>query len=75
MLRTQQRVCVAPIALLFGLLLLTSCGGGNGVQIKKGERSPPIKGASVQITAPTDSAVVDSAGVDVTIQAKNFQTG
>lgn len=65
----------SSLAIVFGLLLLTGCGGGNGVQIQKGERSPAIEGASAQVTAPDDSVVVDSAGVDVTIEAKNFETG
>lgn len=69
----------SPFALLFGLLLLVGCGGGgNGgddVQIEKGERSPAIEGAAARVTAPADSVVVDSAGVDVTIEAENFETG
>lgn len=34
-----------------------------------------MDGAAAYITAPTDSAVVDSASVDVTIKADNFETG
>ena len=69
----------SSFVLLFGLLLLVGCGngedGGDDVQIEKGERSSTIEGAAARITAPTDSAVVDSASVDVTIEAENFETG
>ncbi|MFB6272630.1 MAG: hypothetical protein ABEL51_07020 [Salinibacter sp.] len=60
---------------LLSLVLLAGCGGGDGVQIQKGERSPAINGAQARVTAPADSAVVDSASVDITIEAKNFETG
>lgn len=67
---------VPSFAVMLGLLLLAGCGGGEGsnVQIEKGERSPAIEGAAAQITAPEDSVVVDSAGVDVTVEAENFET-
>jgi hypothetical protein len=75
----------SSFVLLFGLLLLVGCGNGedggddvqteDDVQIEKGERSSTIEGAAARITAPTDSAVVDSASVDVTIEAENFETG
>jgi len=65
----------APIAVLLSLVLLTGCGGGDGVQIQKGERSPAIDGAKARVTAPVDSAVVDRASVDVTIEADDFETG
>ena len=66
---------------LVAVLVLAGCGGGGGdngngdVQIQVGERSPAIDGASAQITAPADGEVVDSAGVDVTIEADSFETG
>ena len=68
------------LAVLFSLLVLAGCGGGGedgggDVQIVKGERSTPIEGASARITAPADTAVVDSAGVDVTVEANSFETG
>lgn len=77
------RVRVLPstsLAVLFSLLVLAGCGGGGGdgggdVQIVKGERSTPIEGASARITAPADTAVVDSASVDVTVEADSFKTG
>ena len=75
----------SSFVLLFGLLLLVGCGNGedggddvqteDDVQIEKGERSSTIEGAAARITAPTDSAIVDSASVDVTIEAENFETG
>ena len=68
-----------PLVLACGvLLLLAGCGGGgggNGVQIQAGDRSPSIDGAMARVTAPADSAVVDTAGVDVTVAAENFETG
>jgi len=65
------------LAVLFGVLVLAGCGGGggNGVQIQQGDRSPAIDGASARVTALADSAVVDSASVDVTVEAENFETG
>ncbi len=66
------------LAVLVGLLVLAGCGGGGeegDVQIVEGERSTPIDGASARITTPADSAVVDSASVDVTIEADSFETG
>ncbi|WP_240333397.1 hypothetical protein [Salinibacter ruber] len=75
----QSRSLVPPLAFVCGaLLLLAGCGGGgggNGVQIQAGDRSPSIDGAMARATAPADSAVVDSAGVDVTIEAENFEAG
>ena len=69
----------SSFALLFGLLLLVGCGGGgsggDGVQIEKGARSSAIEGASARITAPADSVVADSAGVDITIEAENVEMG
>ncbi|WP_022835707.1 hypothetical protein [Salisaeta longa] len=70
---------------------LTACGGSSdssdaadaqsstanatAVTITPGERSPAIAGASAQFTAPIDSAVVDSASVDVTVTVDSFETG
>jgi len=77
----RSRLTWLPFFVVFvGLLVLAGCGGGGGdgdgdVQIQKGERSPAIEGASARITAPTDSAVGDSASVDVTIEADSFETG
>jgi len=75
----SSRLVQAPLALLVGLLVLAGCGGGSGggnaVQIEQGERSPSIDGAAALITAPEDSAVVDSPGVDVVVEAENFETG
>jgi hypothetical protein len=71
------RLVQAPLALLVGLLVLAGCGGGggNGVQIEQGERSPSIDGAAALITAPADSAVLDSPSVDAVVAAENFETG
>ncbi len=76
MLRSNRHFTVSVVT-LFAVLLLAACGGGagDGVQIQKGERSPAIEGATARITAPADSAVVDEADVDVTIEAENFETG
>ncbi len=74
----SQRVSLPFLAFVWGaLLLFAGCGGGggNGVQIQTGDRSPALDGATARVTAPADSAVVDSAGVDVTIEAENFETG
>jgi len=67
-----------PLVLLVtGLFVLAGCGGGggSGVQIEKGERSPAIEGAEALITAPADSAVLDSATVQAVVQAENFEPG
>lgn len=71
------RLCSVPFAVLLGLFVLAGCGGGNGggVQIQQGDRSAPIEGATARITAPSDSAVVDSAEVAVTVEADGFETG
>jgi hypothetical protein len=66
--------------LVAGLFLLAGCGGGGGgngqdVQLQKGERSPTIEGANALITAPADTAVLDSANVMVTVDADSFETG
>lgn len=78
-MRPAHRRFFASIALLLGcLVLIAGCGGGEGdtgVQIRKGERSPAIEGASARVTAPADSAVVDSASVDITVAADSFETG
>lgn len=73
----HRRSSAAPLTAIIGVfLLLVGCGGGgDGVQIQKGERSPAIEGAQARVTAPTDSAVVDSMSVDVAVQAENFETG
>jgi len=68
-----------PLVLLVsGLFVLAGCGGGggdDGVQIEKGDRSPTIEGAEALITAPADSAVLDSPNVQVTVEANSFETG
>lgn len=74
MLRSR-RFFSLPLAVLFGSLVFLAGCGGDGVQIQQGERSPAIDGAAAQVTAPADSAVVDSSGVDVTIEAENFEPG
>ncbi len=69
---------LSSLAVLFGVLVLPGCGGGgggNGVQIERGDRSPAIDGAAARVGAPDDSVVVDSASVDVTVEAENFDTG
>ncbi len=80
MLRLQS--LVSPVlVLLASTFLLAGCGGGGGgetdgnVQIQVVDRSPAIEGASARIVTPTDSAVVDSQGVDVTVEADSFETG
>ncbi|MFB6232600.1 MAG: hypothetical protein ABEL04_15745 [Salinibacter sp.] len=76
-----RRSLFTSIAVLLGsLIVLAGCGGGGGaenggVQIQAGDRSPAIEGASARVTALTDSAVVDSASVDVTVTADSFETG
>lgn len=73
-----SRAVQAPLALVVALLfVLAGCGGGggNGVQIEQGERSPSIDGAAALITSPADSAVLDSPNVSVTVEAENFETG
>lgn len=73
-----RRILSVPIAVLTGLFfVLAGCGGGggDGVQIQQGDRSPAIEGATARVTAPADSAVVDSAGVDITVEADSFETG
>jgi hypothetical protein len=79
MLRSVRPV---PLVLLVaGLFILAGCGGsggdggGNGVQIKQGDRSPAIEGAEALITAPADSAVLDSANVQAVVDADSFETG
>ena len=71
--------CRTPLAVLVaGLLVLAGCGGGGeegGVQIQKGERSPTSDGANALITAPADSAVLDSPNVEVVVDANSFETG
>ncbi len=60
------------------LFLVVGCGGGDsgpGVQIQQGERSPAIEGATARVTTPADSAVLDSADVDVVVEADSFETG
>jgi hypothetical protein len=79
----SQRVFRSVLALVCsGMLFLAGCGGGggNGVQIQAGDRSPSIDGAMARVTAPADSAVADSAvmnsaGVDATVEAENFEAG
>lgn len=79
MLRSRSVLSSSLVALV-AFFILVGCGGGGGgdgggdVQIQKGERSPAIEGASAQIMAPTDDEVVDSAGVDITIEADSFET-
>ena len=73
-----RSVCLPLAVLVAGLLVLAGCGGGGdegGVQIQKGERSPTIDGANALITAPADSAVLDSPNVEVVVDADNFETG
>ena len=75
---TNSRFSPVPtLAIIASLFLVVGCGGGGngGVQIQTGDRSPALEGASAEVTAPGDSVVVDSAGVDVTIEAENFETG
>jgi len=77
-----SRVFQGPLALVLALLfVLAGCGGGSGggegagVQIEKGERSPSMNGAAALITAPADSAVLDSPNVSTVVEAENFETG
>jgi hypothetical protein len=75
--RLRARSAVLAI-LAAGLFVFAGCGGGGGeagVQIQKGERSPAIEGASARITAPADSAVLDSPDVQSVVEARNFETG
>lgn len=76
-MRFHRRTFSLSAFLLAGaLVILSGCGGGgDGVQIEKGDRSPAIDGAMARITAPATRAVVDSQGVDITIEAENFETG
>lgn len=72
----SQRDFSLPIAVLIAVFVLVGCGGGgNGVQIQQGERSPAIEGASARVTSPADSEVVDSASVDIMVEADSFETG
>jgi hypothetical protein len=73
----SQFLSVPSLAVVLGLLLAGCNGGGEegSVQIEKGDRSPAIEGAAAQVTAPADSAVVDRAGIDVTIEDINFEAG
>lgn len=67
----------STFVLLVGALVLAGCGGGggNGVQIEQGDRSPSIDGAAALITSPADSAVIDSSTVSTVVEAENFETG
>lgn len=60
-------------------LAWAGCGGGAtegpAVEITKGERSPAIEDAQARFAAPSDSAVVDSADVDVTVEVDAFEAG
>jgi len=74
----SQFLSVPSLTVILGLLLLAGCSGGGeegSVQIEKGDRSPTIEGAAAQVTAPADSAVVDRAEIDVTIEDINFEAG
>ena len=69
----------SPLVLCVAVLFLVSgCGGGDSgpdVQIQQGERSPAIEGATARVTTPADSAVLDSADVDIVVEADSFETG
>lgn len=45
------------------------------MQITQGERSPAIEDAQARFAAPSDSVVVDSASVDVTVEVESFEAG
>lgn len=61
------------------LFLMVGCGGGGetgpDVQIEPGDRSPAIEGATARVTAPADSAVLDSADAEIVVEADSFETG
>jgi hypothetical protein len=73
----NARLASGTLALLVGLFLLAGCGGGGGggttVTIEKADRSPPMDSAAALITAPADSAVLDSPTVDVVVEGENFE--
>lgn len=80
MLRSwTYRKIVAPVFTLGLFVLLVGCGnGGNGdagVEIQKGDRSPPINDASATIAEPADSAVLDTEAVEVVVDTENFEPG
>lgn len=72
----SRRTVVRPVLVLVAAVVFSACGGGggDGVQIQKGDRSPEIEGAAAQITSPADSAVVEDS-VELIVEAKNFETG
>jgi len=71
-----RRFGVPLVLLAGGLLVLAGCGEGEpAVQIEQGERSPAIDGAQATIASIEDSSVVDSADVEVVVEAENFETG
>lgn len=70
-----------PLAFLMVFaLVLTGCGGGGdgedeaSVQIRQGERSPAIEGASANIVSPEAEAVIGE-DVEAIIEAENFEPG
>lgn len=68
------------VVLMVFALVLAGCGGtdnGEGessVQIRQGERSPDIEGASANIVSPEQGEVV-SRDVQAVVEAENFETG
>lgn len=72
---------VSIVLLALGTVLLAGCGGNSvpekykDVAITPVKRSPSIDKAKVQIAAPKDGAVIDSADVDLKLKVDSFKTG
>lgn len=71
-----------PLALFLVLALaLVGCGGngdGDGeptVQIRQGDRSPAIEGATVSIVSPESEEVLEEGQVEAIVEAENFEPG